>query len=189
MTSANLRLERLLIIEAQAATTRSTARERMALLGVEPPVFDELPFVATLLTQGPVEPMPNLTEDGIRLAGLLVIKGVPRIWFEQYDPEVRQRFSIAHELGHYTLHLPTGRTAYRRCGQNEVDQEELPPYTEALSIEQEADAFAAAFLMPPDELRADLAHFGRSVAFLAARYRVSEAAMRRRLRTLEIIPQ
>jgi Zn-dependent peptidase ImmA (M78 family) len=152
-------------------------------------VLDDMLFVATLLTQGPVESKPNLRQGDIRLAGLLVVEGAPRIWFEQYDPLVRQRFSIAHELGHYVLHLPHVQRTFHRCSQNDVDREETLLDGETLSIEQEADAFAGAFLMNADDVRADLAQFGRCVAFLAERYSVSEAAMRRRLRTLEILTQ
>jgi Zn-dependent peptidase ImmA (M78 family) len=48
--------------------------------------------------------------------------------------------------------------------------------------EPEADAFAAAFLIPLPSLLKDVAWFGACAGFLAARYGVSEATMRRRLR-------
>lgn len=187
--NTNHRLERLRVIEAHATRARSAVQAQFALLGIEPMVLDDMLFVATLLTQGPVTSKPNLRQGRVRLAGLLVFEGAPRIWFEQYDPPVRQRFSIAHELGHYVLHLPYAPGIYHRCCQDDVDREEAPPDAETLSIEQEADAFAGAFLMNADDVRADLAQFGRCVAFLAERYSVSEAAMRRRLRTLEMLTQ
>ncbi|MCY0880353.1 MAG: ImmA/IrrE family metallo-endopeptidase, partial [Firmicutes bacterium] len=86
------------------------------------------------------------------------------------DPETRQRFTVAHELGHYfydTVHANDTRLWVE---------------------EMEANAFAAALLVPPDDLRR-LAHprtlsrwavddhdNGR-VQRLAARYGVSVAVV------------
>jgi hypothetical protein len=171
-------------IEAAAARARALAQERLSELG---DVWDrdtDLRYVATVLAQGAVEAVCNLTIFGDRAAGALewLLIGA-NIYYEAYDPTVRQRFSIAHELGHFFLHAQEGR----RPGAVHAD----PPRSEddeaEAILEWEADAFAAAFLMPAGDLRNDLIHFGQALSFLAERYRVAEAAMRRRLRTLEML--
>jgi Zn-dependent peptidase ImmA (M78 family) len=162
---------------------RQTVLDRLADLELPPEYINDVVLAATLFTGGPVEPYPNLTRDDDRLAGVLDwTDDIPRIFFEIYDPPTRQRFSIAHELGHFVLHARHHRRC--QCAQSAVDSEADEDQA-VLDVEREADAFAAAFLLPADLVRADLAQFGRCVAFLAARYQVSEAAMRRRLRTLE----
>jgi len=80
----------------------------------------------------------------------------------------RDRFSIAHELGHYFLHFPLKKEPMvaQRFGSNRV--------------EWEANWFAAGFLMPKEEFAAQFEkceltevaqHFGVSVAAAEARAR------------------
>jgi Zn-dependent peptidase ImmA (M78 family)/DNA-binding XRE family transcriptional regulator len=83
----------------------------------------------------------------------------------------RQRFSVAHELGHLVLHeIPQGS----------------PP-----TVEQQADAFAAAFLLPEVAMREALVPpiTLTTLADLKARWGVSLQALVRRALTLEIITQ
>jgi hypothetical protein len=92
------------------------------------------------------------------------------------DHPNRQRFSIAHELGHYILaHNPV---------YSEAEPEEI---TSPTGInEREADTFAAELLMPTEWVRDDwkeLQHSSR----MAALYRVSEQAMWIRLEDLRLI--
>ncbi|MDP9310492.1 MAG: ImmA/IrrE family metallo-endopeptidase [Chloroflexota bacterium] len=145
----------------------------------------KLEAVAGVLTGGPVEPLPNLTRCGERLAGVLEwMDTTPFIYYEAYDLAVRQRFSIAHELGHFYLHVK--QHAHCHCTHVSIDPQSSDGavLVTAPGIEREADSFAAALLMPQDLLRGHVTRFGRCVAFLAARYRVSQPAMRRRLRQL-----
>jgi Zn-dependent peptidase ImmA (M78 family) len=51
------------------------------------------------------------------------------------EPLVRQRFTIAHEMGHFCLHV--GRTTDSRC-----------PKGFPAELEREANSFAAALLLP-----------------------------------------
>ena len=180
-------------IEREAQRIRCVATQYLAEYGF---VLDDayaclftpaisLPFTVGLVTGGPVEAQPNLTRLGERLAGVLeIMHSTYYIYYEAYDLFVRQRFSIAHELGHFVLHAYQGiRCA---CSHDSVDpQRDGDGLSVVPGIEQEADAFAAAMLMPLDLLTTDVVRFGRSVAFLAARYQVSEPAMRRRLRRVE----
>lgn len=179
-------------IEAQAVAAWAEVRDALHAYGAPSAIPWDMRVAAAALTGGPVDPHPDLVNAaGERLAGSL--QGTidrPRILFEAYDPPERQRFTIAHELGHFFLHAGGANpgTVYGRCTQRRVDPPEaLDNSMETGDVsdeELEADAFAGALLMPESDLRADLAHFGRSIAFLAQRYAVSEAAMRRRLATL-----
>lgn len=69
-----------------------------------------------------------------------------------YVPGDRQRFTVAHELGHLTMHF-----------------EQNPPDSavEAARIEKQAHRFAAAFLAPADPLIADLERVGGRVTLSA----------------------
>lgn len=185
-------VDRILKVEERASAIWGEARSLLDVFGISVTLPWNMRVVAAMLTGGPVEPLPNLANPaGERLAGLL--EGTldrASIFFEAYDPVVRQRFSIAHELGHFFLHMPeaTSAAAYGRCTQRRVDPADAPEDQATLDDtpdeETEADAFAATLLMPTTELEADLALFGLSIPFLAARYMVSEAAMRRRLANL-----
>lgn len=105
----------------------------------------------------------------------------------------RQRFTIAHELGHYLLH--DGRPAivehlHRSARVNFRDG------TSALATDREeieANQFAAALLMPADIVDEEFAQLlgrhseERIVALLARRFEVSTQAMRFRLMNLALI--
>jgi hypothetical protein len=181
-------------MEAWASAARQEAAVRLAALGLSLARGTDLRYVAAALTGAAVEPWSNLADTrGRRLAGLLErVDNVLRIRFEAHDPPGRQRFSIAHEAGHVWLHLPALEAAdalgrgQHACLSAVVgsDDEEHEADPGAPAREREANAFAGAFLMPADELVGDLARFGRCAAFLGARYGVSAAAMRTRLRTL-----
>lgn len=183
---------RLHDIEVAAQSARVLADKRLTDLGMTLEPVCDMVLVAMVLTSGTADPTPNLMREGVRLAGILEGSSLcPTILFEQFDPLVRQRFSIAHELGHYFLHARRNESsvsiAYQRCDQRRVDAELSSDDTGSGDIEAEADAFAGAFLLPADEVRADLAHFGKCVAFLAERYGVSEATIRHRLKALEVV--
>lgn len=107
-------------------------------------------------------------------------------------PKVRQRFTIAHELGHYLLHQTTNL---------HVDRSFLMKRTELSSQgtdddEIEANAFAAELLMPRDLLATDLKNVGdldladdSVISDLARRYRVSTQALLLRLINLGYVDQ
>lgn len=183
LTSNNKRKQRLQEIETIAQEVRQDAILQLKHLGLSSTMFSDIDFVANVLTGGLVKAIPNLAHQGRRLAGLLIWNNAcPEIMFELYDPRVRQRFSIAHELGHFFIHA--ANTNYFRCSQGTIDPNDDASEIRVLNLEEEADAFAGAFLLPKQEIQMDLDHFGLSIAFLAARYEVSEATMRRRIRTI-----
>jgi Zn-dependent peptidase ImmA (M78 family) len=106
-------------------------------------------------------------------------------------PTVRQRFSIAHELGHLALHEPAFQ----------IDQHAFVSFRNSKSStasdphEIEANQFAAALLMPESLLRTCVDQLGEnpdveeSIRRLAQRFDVSTQAMTIRLTSLgEITP-
>lgn len=90
---------------------------------------------------------------------------------------VRQRFTIAHEIGHYLMHkdqdihIDSSQTFFRRTGPS--DTREL-----------EANQFAAALLMPKSMLEAERDF---NVDKLAKKYKVSAQAMTYRLINLQLL--
>ena len=71
------------------------------------------------------------------------------------DSALRQRFTIAHELAHYYLHLTDKEknyVAFRDCSDSPKDEKE-----------QEADYFASNLLMPENKVRAALSAFKAAV--------------------------
>lgn len=105
------------------------------------------------------------------LPGVLVWgKNTDIIWLRQQDSIERRRFSMWHEGGHWLLH--EGSFYMMAYG------------TEEQETEREANAFAAALLMPEPWLH----EYGPQVNWkpwaMAPRFGVSVAAMTRRLREL-----
>jgi Zn-dependent peptidase ImmA (M78 family) len=100
-------------------------------------------------------------------------------------PPGRQRFTVAHEIGHHLL--SRGRTTTDRV--IFLDGAD----TTKSSMERACDRFAALLLMPEEIFRAyhkDLsANPEHRVAILADRFGVSIAAIRRRLRDLDLAPR
>ncbi|WP_232676736.1 ImmA/IrrE family metallo-endopeptidase [Nocardioides sp. R-C-SC26] len=78
----------------------------------------------------------------------------------------RDRFTVAHELGHYFLHYlyleKKGRATFGRGGRSRS--------------ETEANVFASSLLMPEDPFRDAHAELGADVNALARRFDVSPAA-------------
>jgi len=113
----------------------------------------------------------------------------------------RQRFTIAHELGHLVLHsfpsLHVDRTGYgARYGQlklrSSLSSEGIDPE------EVEANYFAAELLMPLSMVERELVHypdldlldeieFQRTLSTLAKRFRVSPQSMSIRLVQLDLL--
>lgn len=87
------------------------------------------------------------------------------ILLPHYTSPLRDRFTVAHELGHYFLHSNQGEqpiVAYRKG---------------STRIEWEANWFAAALLMPRDKFKAACAKID-NLAVIAAKFGVSTDAAR-----------
>ncbi len=83
-------------------------------------------------------------------------------------PKVRQRFSIAHELGHFLL------------GHDHIHIVD-DTFDKPTDKEQGANKFAAEILIPLEMLKADIANNEYDIPALSQRYEVSEQAMSIRL--------
>lgn len=98
------------------------------------------------------------------------------------DPETRQRFTLAHELGHYMLHRHLvgdgldDDMAYRSTEVGKYHNTLIGP-----SEETEANKFAANLLMPRDAVNREWAKEGVNVLQMANLFGVSEHAMSIRL--------
>ncbi|WP_317056149.1 ImmA/IrrE family metallo-endopeptidase [Roseovarius rhodophyticola] len=98
------------------------------------------------------------------------------------DPYTRQRFTLAHELGHYMLHrhlvgdgIDDDR-AYRSTESGKYHNTMIGP-----SEETEANKFAANLLMPRELVNLEKKKPGTTVASMAQLFGVSEHAMSIRL--------
>jgi len=102
-------------------------------------------------------------------------KGNFEIYLPNFTTSERDRFSIAHEIGHYVLHYPLKNQPMKaaRFGSNRV--------------EWEANWFAAGFLMPADAFRKFFAKEGGRLGSVAAHFRVSLAAAEARAKTLNLL--
>lgn len=96
----------------------------------------------------------------------IVIQGKDNfdIYISNFSGPLRNRFSIAHELGHYYLHSNEGGTPIRaaRSGSNRC--------------EWEANWFAAAFLMPEEQFKVICEKYGNDLDYVAAHFLVSRKA-------------
>jgi Zn-dependent peptidase ImmA (M78 family) len=120
-----------------------------------------------------------------QFSGMLIRKdGYALIGINSTESVVRQRFTMAHELGHFFLH--PNQDAFIDYRDNKRDVIRTPR-------EQQANMFAAALLMPREGLRKDCRIFAKhgmtddDLRMLAKRYQVSEDAMRFRLLNLNIM--
>ncbi|MEI7187195.1 ImmA/IrrE family metallo-endopeptidase [Dickeya dianthicola] len=113
------------------------------------------------------------------LSGIAVLKnGVPRIYFNPSDHSNRQRFTIAHELGHHVL-------GHTRDG--EMHRDNVENYSSGAQDvrEVQANKFAAQLLMPEKAIRYYITRKGVTTTLgLAKIFNVSEAAMHWRLREI-----
>jgi len=122
--------------------------------------------------------------EGQSLSGLL-LEREREIWVDRAEARewpTRRRFTISHELGHWEMHRTGfgGTEIFCRAAVVEPPEEstERPPLPET---EAEANAFAAALLMPPDLMRKHYpAHKGDFQA-MCRLFDVSMAAMGRRM--------
>lgn len=152
-------------------------------------------LVSELLRQNPQMPVPIPVEEIARVVGIEEIKAVPGDKFEGSlicDPpkargvilyngsrrRTRQRFTIAHELGHFLL-------PWQRKTQFECSGQDLAARGASTDWEVQANEFAAGLLLP-DTLFKPLAHqlgepeidhvvtlgerFETSIEFTARRY-------------------
>jgi Zn-dependent peptidase ImmA (M78 family) len=106
--------------------------------------------------------------------------GRGEIEYRASDPPVRQRFTIAHEIGHLLLrHVEQGGEAMRDDSKS-FSRKSYDPK------EAEANRFAAEILMPADTVRFMIEQSPNppTLKSMARRFEVSELAMQYRLKNL-----
>lgn len=101
------------------------------------------------------------------------------IYLNQSDPQVRQRFSCAHEIGHYVRRHASGQQQF-----GFIDRRDHLSSTGLDPEERWANQFAAALLMPAGLLRVTLQGDPHQLAPL---FDVSTEAMTHRLTKLGLI--
>ena len=128
----------------------------------------------------------DLGED---VSGVLVIEGGKGIiGFNPNESTVRQRFTIAHELGHYELHKD-GNELFVDKDFKVLFRNHNSSKGEIIK-EQEANAFAAALLMPEHFVRKEIEKYSfdltneNSMKKLAKTFNVSVPAMTYRISNL-----
>lgn len=128
------------------------------------------------------------TPLGGGISGLLVTrKGSSMICVEESHHENRQRFTMAHEIGHFVL-------GHRFADDEQVHVDRVMMRSSKSSegtdlLEIEANQFAATLLMPEKLIAKELAKLGSAdmeevVSALARRFKVSSEAMAIRLGAL-----
>jgi Zn-dependent peptidase ImmA (M78 family) len=144
--------------------------------------------VVRLCQQLNIELAVEELEDEI--SGVLMVQEQPVIVVNRSHSRARQRFTIAHEIGHFVLHrTPKDAVFVDRAAlqfRNQVSSKGLDPNEVA------ANHFAAALLMPHSMLEADLRSIDESITAvhvirLAKKYGVSEQAMNIRLARLDFV--
>ena len=110
-------------------------------------------------------------KDNTQVSGAIAISDEARvIYVNKEDVRVRQRFTVAHELGHYCLHNPDPELAMISLRFGRSPQE------------TEANRFAAELLMPEEMLRNECKKTSLVfVPVIAKKFDVSREAMKIRL--------
>ncbi len=121
---------------------------------------------------------PDEISAVIRITGKVKVIGV-----NKNQPETRQHFSIAHELGHYL----SGHENFDHGKNTFVDPNKkyLDPQYRA---EQEADEFAAELLMPEALMKKYVLEEKLEIPALAEKFQVSEQAMLIQMINLKLTP-
>lgn len=127
-------------------------------------------MAAALERAGIVVVPTDLESQKISAISVPPLDGAPHMIFVNDKQSAdRERFNLAHELGHFVLHGDV-----------------ISPG----DAEREADEFAAEFLMPAAEIRAQLKDITlQRAAHLKMVWRVSMATLIRRARDLEVIDE
>lgn len=115
-----------------------------------------------------------------------VVKRTPGggdIYVNQDHAFVRQRFTIAHELGHLVLHSSHQEFADPDANLFRIDRGAEAPTDENRSLEVQANMFAAALLMPESSVR-EAYEANKDIDALAKMFQVSRSAMGYRIDSL-----
>ena len=127
-------------------------------------------------------PIDNARFRDKRLVGAIAKKGDQvAILVKQSSPPFQKLFTIAHELGHYVLHLlEDGEFIDKEVDLFRRPLDDSQEITPDHRREIEANVFATAILMPEEAIKAEW-RWLRRIAPMARRFNVSEVAMATRV--------
>lgn len=156
--------------EASAADLKSiTSADKLRELASENHIktspLDVIALAECLGIKLRFEPLPD------NISGSLKKEKKTGKWVMQINAlhhPTRQRFTIAHELGHHILHGGI---------KNEFSDEEFFRSNESDWMEVEANRFAADILMPENEFRNYIINTSKKVAEIASHFQVSPKAV------------
>jgi Zn-dependent peptidase ImmA (M78 family) len=191
------RLPRLLSspVEKQVSEMSSTAETGRDAVAVHAQAERDAQHLLERLemTEVPVDPITVARALGVRVwtsdlepnvAGVLLKRRgeAPEIYVSAHDHINRQRFTIAHEVGHLIERAAKGNA---EVPGSFVDYRDDVSSQGSSPAEMYANGFAAALLMPAGRVR-ELWDQYRDVDSLARQFKVSTEAMRHRLRNLGV---
>jgi Zn-dependent peptidase ImmA (M78 family) len=130
---------------------------------------------------------------GEDVSGMLVVENDRgAIGYNSTHAPVRQRFTIAHEIAHFVLHLKKNRKSQLFIDRHIFRRDENSA-TGSDREEVEANRFGAALLMPATLVHKEIRKHDLdlddedAISFLSKRFQVSTAAMTNRLTTLGLL--
>lgn len=140
-----------------------------------------------------IRALPGAPADQGRLSGMLDAEEMI-VWVDRAEARRspgRRRFTIAHEVGHFVLHVPVVHKLFAD-GPGDIQEIDERSSSGRLSAhrkrEREANIFASELLMPETLLNEQARATGFNLPALARRFEVSVPAMRLRLRFLKLLP-
>lgn len=136
-----------------------------------------------------VRSVPGAPQDRGRLSGM-IDPDRSRIWLDRTEcrrSPGRRRFTIAHECGHWVLHVLAAQAGFC-CRPQDLVEVSAEAKQQLARQEREANAFACELLMPELLLREQARATGCNLSALAERFDVSVPAVRLRLLTLGLLP-
>ena len=137
-----------------------------------------------------VRTVPGAPADQGRLSGMIV-PATRIIWLDRTEcarSRGRRRFTIAHECGHWVLHI-AGAEQPVCCRTEDVSEHaDVERVRQLRRREADANAFARELLMPESLVVEQSQATGCNLSALAERFDVSVPAIRLRLLTLGLLP-
>lgn len=109
----------------------------------------------------------NPTDFAVSESGSIKVWGTNNfdIYLSTFTGPLRDRFTLAHELGHYFVHSGQGEIALRAARRGSGQ------------LEWEANWFAASLLMPSQEFKEVATKFSGDVCAIAGHFQVSSQAV------------
>jgi Zn-dependent peptidase ImmA (M78 family) len=131
---------------------------------------------------------------GDNVSGMLVVESHRgAIGYNFAHARVRQRFTVAHEIAHFLLHLKKNLRSQLFIDKYVVFRRDDHSSEGNDQQEVEANRFGAALLMPKSLVRKEITRHDldldddEALSFLAKKFQVSTAAMTNRLATLRLV--